>query len=183
MGTAFSDPGAASREICDSKSSDLPAIEALYPRAFPDEDLLALVRELLTDRENTVSLVATLDSTVVGNVIFTKATLEGDGADVALLAPLAVAPECQRRGLGSALVSSGLQRLREEGTAAVYVLGDPAYYGRLGFSPERSVRPPYPLPPEWADAWQSQAIGNCEAPVGGTLKLPVYWLKPALWSA
>lgn len=181
MSTKSSDTAAASCDIRQSDQSDLPLIEALYPRAFPDEDLLALVKELLADRDNTMSLVATRDSTVVGNLIFTKASLDGDSADVALLAPLAVAPECQRQGIGSALVNSGLRRLQEEGTSAVYVLGDPAYYSRLGFSPERSVRTPYPLPPEWADAWQSQALGTCDTPRAGTLQLPEYWLKPALW--
>ena len=174
--------GVAERDIRESEPSDFPAIEALYPRAFPDEDLLALVKELLADRANTISLVATSDSTVVGNVIFTRGSVDGENAELALLAPLAVAPECQRQGIGSALVGSSLRRLRAEGIAAVYVLGDPAYYGRLGFRPERSVSPPYPLPPEWADAWQSQALKKGAPPSGGTLRLPDYWLDPALWS-
>ena len=175
--------GTAERDIRESEPSDSPAIEALYPRAFPGEDLLALVKELLADRTNTISLVATSDSAVVGNVIFTRGSVDGENAELALLAPLAVAPECQRRGIGSALVGRGLRRLQAEGIAAVYVLGDPAYYRRLGFLPERSVRPPYPLPREWADAWQSQALGNGAVPTGGTLRLPECWLDPALWSA
>jgi len=175
--------GVAERDIRECEPSDFPAIEALYPRAFPDEDLLALVKELLADRDNTISLVATSNSTVVGNVIFTRGSVDGETAPLALLAPLAVAPECQRQGIGTALVGRGLRRLQAEGIAAVYVLGDPAYYGRLGFLPERSVRPPYSLPPEWADAWQSQALGNGAAPTGGTLRLPECWLDPALWSA
>jgi putative acetyltransferase len=174
--------GVAERDIRESEPSDFPAIEALYPRAFPGEDLLALVKELLEDRANTISLVATSDSTVVGNIIFTRGSVDGENAELALLAPLAVAPECQRQGIGSALVGSSLRRLRAEGIAAVYVLGDPAYYGRLGFRPERSVSPPYPLPTEWADAWQSQALGKGAAPSGGTLRLPDCWLDPALWS-
>lgn len=170
------------RNIRKSVPSDSPSIEALYPRAFPDEELLPLVRELLADSANTVSLVATVDAAIVGNVIFTKGAVDRDSTEVALLAPLAVAPDYQRQGIGSALVRAGLSRLQDEGIAAVYVLGDPAYYRRLGFSPERSVRTPYPLPPEWADAWQSQALGSATAPTGGTLRLPECWLDPALWS-
>ena len=169
-------------EIRASDRSDSRAIKALYSRAFPAEDLLPLVRELLADRVHTISLVATSDSSVVGNVIFTRGSVAGENARLALLAPLAVAPECQRLGIGSALVASGLRRLQAEGIAAVYVLGDPAYYGRLGFRPERSVSPPNPLPPEWADAWQSQALGNAVAPSSGALRLPDCWLDPALWS-
>lgn len=175
--------GTAERNIRESEPSDSPAIDALYPRAFPGEDLLPLVKELLADRTNTISLVATSDSTLVGNVIFTRGSVDRENAELALLAPLAVAPECQRQGIGSALVGRGLRRLQAEGIAAVYVLGDPAYYRRLGFLPERSVRPPYPLPREWADAWQSQALGNGAVPTGGTLRLPECWLDPALWSA
>ena len=76
----------------------------------------------------------------------------------------------------------GLRRLRTEGIRAVYVLGDPSYYGRLGFSPERSVRAPYTLPAEWADAWQSRCLGDDGVPAAGNLSLPEFWLDPALWS-
>ena len=170
-------------DIRHSVPSDRDAIEALYPRAFPDEDLVPLVRDLLEEGNGTVSLVAFIDSSLVGNIIFTKCAADAGRPKSALLAPLAVAPEWQRQGIGSSLVRTGLRQLREEGISAVYVLGDPAYYGRLGFSPERSVRTPYPLPPEWADAWQSQTLGDVVGPAGGELSLPEVWLDPALWSA
>lgn len=170
-------------EIRGSLPSDESSIKALYPRAFPDEDLLPLVRDLFEHRDSTISLVAIIDSDIVGNIIFTKGYVDSGRQDAALLAPLAVAPEWQRQGIGSSLVRTGLRQLREEGISAVYVLGDPAYYGRLGFSPERSVRTPYPLPPEWADAWQSQTLGDAVGPAGGELSLPDVWLDPALWSA
>ena len=173
---------ADSAEIRYSAPSDVQAIERLYPMAFPDEDLLPLLRDLLEDADRTVSLVAVLDSRIVGNIFFTLCAVDGAHQNAALLAPLAVAPEWQRQGIGSALVRAGLRRLREGGINVVYVLGDPAYYGRLGFSAERSVRTPYPLPREWADAWQSQCIGDAVAPTGGTLSLPEFWLDPALWS-
>ncbi len=169
-------------EIRDSLASDESSIKALYPRAFTDEDLLPLVRDLLEHRDITLSLVATIDSCIVGNVIFTEGAVDGGQQRAALLAPLAVAPEWQRQGIGSALVRAGLRRLREEGISAVYVLGDPGYYGREGFSPERSVQTPYPLPPEWADAWQSQCLGDAPAPTGGKLSLPGFWLDPGWWS-
>ena len=169
-------------EIRCSARSDAQAIEDLYPRAFPDEDLLPLVRDLLEVPDTTVSLVAIIDSSLAGSIFFTRCGVGGTEQKAALLAPLAVAPEWQRQGVGTALVRAGLQRLREEGVSVVYVLGDPAYYGRLGFSAERSVRTPYPLPTDWADAWQSQRLGDDGAPEGGPLSLPDYWLDPALWS-
>ena len=77
---------------------------------------------------------------------------------------------------------AGLLRLEEAGIRSVYVLGDPAYYSRFGFAPERSVATPYPLPAEWADAWQSLCLGDPAAGVSGRLVLPEFWLDPALWS-
>jgi putative acetyltransferase len=101
----------------------------------------------------------------------------------ALLAPLAVDPIHQKQGVGSALIQAGLRRLREEAFSMVCVLGDPAYYGRFGFKTESSIGTPYPIPPEWSDAWQSQRLVDAAGNVGGKLSLPRYWLDPALWSA
>ena len=53
------------------------------------------------------------------------------------LAPLAVDPDCQRRGIGSRLVAQGLDRCRESGYRIAVVLGHPAYYPRFGFVPAR----------------------------------------------
>jgi predicted N-acetyltransferase YhbS len=55
------------------------------------------------------------------------------------LAPLAVLPDFQRRGLGAALVHAGLDHCRQRETDVVIVLGDPAYYGRFGFSAARAA--------------------------------------------
>ena len=164
-----------------STATDRPAVEALYPAAFPEEDLLPLVRELLGDPTHTVSLVAESDAGIVGNIIFTFGSEPDSGARIALLAPLAVAPTVQGQGLGSALVRAGVASMQESGAALVCVLGDPNYYGRFGFEPERDVQPPYALPTEWQDAWQSMRALTEPAPISGTLRLPDYWLRPALW--
>ena len=169
-------------EIRESADRDRAAIEALYPRAFPDEDLLPVVRDLLRESAVTLSLVAVADSAVIGSVIFTICGVGNCSTDSALLAPLAVEPRYQKRGVGSALVRGGLLRLEEEGIRSVYLLGDPAYYSRFGFAPERSVETPYPLPAEWADAWQSLGLGDPVAGGSGRLVLPEFWLDPALWS-
>lgn len=165
-----------------STPGDHASIEALYPRAFPDEDLLPLVHDLLKDEQEVISLVADIGGQVVGNVLFTLCTTAESDAVVALLAPLAVAPECQRRGIGSKLVRKGLERLRDRGVAVTYVLGDPAYYGRLGFMPERLVTTPYPLPSEWDGAWQSLPLNDTAPAPSGTLRPPARWLDPALWT-
>jgi putative acetyltransferase len=169
-------------EIRGSLPTDIPLIERLYPDAFPDEDLLPLVQELLREEQNVLSLVAVLDRTLAGHVVFTMCGIAGRPDKVALLGPLAVAPKMQRRGIGSALVREGLQRLKSERTLQVQVLGDPAYYGRFGFEPDDCVIPPYPLPKEWLTAWQSIGLRDGKPTVQGTLSVPPPWRQPALWA-
>ena len=160
---------------------DLAALESLYPQAFPDEDLLPLLRRLFAEVPGLLSLVATIDSTVVGHVLFTPCRAGESAVACALLAPLAVAPARQRQGVGSLLVRDGLRRLQGAGMSHVLVLGDPAYYGRHGFKQESRVRPPYSLPAEWATAWQSLALGSPAETASGQLQLPPPWMEPALW--
>lgn len=169
-------------EIRESLPSDLASIEKLYPDVFPDEDLLPLVRELLQEAPIVLSLVGIIDTSLVGHVIFTTCGVVAGTDQVALLGPLAVARAWQRQGIGSAIVHAGLQRLESAGVIQVYVLGDPAYYGRLGFVPEAGVAPPYPLPAEWRGAWQSISLRSAEPPRRGKLSVPQPWLQPGLWA-
>jgi putative acetyltransferase len=156
-------------------------LEALYAAAFPQEDLLPLLRALAAF-EGVLSLVAPRGSGVAGHVAFTPCALGGTAERLALLAPLAVTPDRQRRGIGRALVAEGLDRLREDGVRRVLVLGDPAYYGRLGFGPEHEIAPPYPLPARWIGAWQSRDLLAGGPPLSGMLIIPPPWRRPALWA-
>jgi len=169
-------------EMRDSVPGDLRAIELLYPEAFPDEDLLPLVRDLLQDTAVTTSIVRVIDSRIVGHVIFTTCGVAGKRISASLLGPLAVTPARQGQGIGSALVRAGLRQLKDRDVRFVCVLGDPAFYGRLGFLPESSIRPPFRLPAEWEGAWQSQKTGDMATPCSGTLSVPKPWLQPALWA-
>ena len=169
-------------ECRESVPADEPSIETLYPQAFPDEDLLPLVRDLLRDGSNCLSLVATANSRLAGHVVFTACGIERSTATASLLAPLAVAPAFQRRGVGTSLVQAGLRRIIDSGTAVAFVLGNPAYYSRLGFEPEPVIRPPYPLPDEWQGAWQSLWLRESSDRNQGKLLVPSPWLQPALWA-
>ena len=169
-------------QIRESVRADAAAIEALYPEAFPDEDLLPLVQDLLQDAAVAISLVGAIDLQIAGHAIFTKCGVVGSDTKAALLGPLAVAPAWQRRGIGTALVRAGLELLKDADIPLVCVLGDPAYYGRLGFVPETDVEPPYPLPAEWIGAWQSQYVNDTRVRSSGKLAVPPQWLKPVLWA-
>jgi putative acetyltransferase len=161
---------------------DLISIEVLYPDAFPDEDLLPLVRDLLQDARVALSLVGIIGSSLVGHVIFTTCGVAGSSDKAALLGPLAVTSAWQRQGIGSAIIRAGLQQLENASVTQVYVLGDPAFYGRFGFVPETRVAPPYLLPAEWRGAWQSTSLGSVKPPLRGKLSVPQPWLQPALWA-
>lgn len=122
--------------IRDEQPDDVSAIARIHEAAFARTQVAAIVAALRAAGAVTLSLVA-VDAAggVCGHVLFTPVSIrEADGRQhVAALGPLAVAPLWQRRGIGEALVREGLARLRWRGITAVVVVGDPAYYTRLGF--------------------------------------------------
>lgn len=160
-----------------SKPSDRAGIIGLYPRAFPNDELVSLVDGLLKLPEEVSSLVGIIDSKIVGHLAFTKV-----GENVLLLGPLAIDPDCQRRGWGSQMVQEGLLLYTEKGVTKVYVLGDPNFYQRFGFGKETIVDTPYSLPSEWEGAWQSILLQDQSEPVA-SIDLPDIWMQKELWSA
>src|SRR5437879_4502611 len=93
-------------------------------------------------------LVAEIQERIVGHILFSRMSIETAGASVsaAALAPMAVLPEHQRRGVGGQLIRHGLNLLRERGERIVIVVGHPEYYPRFGFSSEKSrcLESPFP---------------------------------------
>ncbi len=165
--------------IRETALAELEQVLALYPLAFPDEELRPVVSGLIEGGAEVLSLGAFAGYALVGHVLF---TLFGDDRAGALRGPLGVLPAHQGEGIGSALVRDGLARLEALGVGQVFVLGDPAYYGRFGFRPEREVLPPYALPAEWRDAWQSMVISGRARLAPGRCRLPEVWMEPALWA-
>lgn len=167
--------------VREGRPEDTVGIETLYPAAFPDEDLMPVVRELLANEFWGLSLLAIVEGDLAGHVYFTSCSVAGNAGRVALLGPLAVTPALHGRGIGSALINDGFARLKNAGIHQVCVLGDPAYYSRFGFASETEITPPYPLPSEWLGAWQSVSLEDADVPLRGTLSVPSPWRHPALW--
>lgn len=59
--------------------------------------------------------------------------------DVLVLSPLSVRPDRQGRGIGRALVAHAVQEADRRGVPAVFLEGDPGYYGRLGWRPAADI--------------------------------------------
>lgn len=117
------------------KASDRAAVHALVEAAFGRRDEADLVDRLREEGSVVLSLIAIDDNVIVGHILLTRM----DAPFTALaLAPLAVSPDRQRGGIGSQLVGAALDRVRAAGWQAVFVLGDPGYYRRFGFDPERA---------------------------------------------
>lgn len=121
-------------------ASDASAITQLTAEAFQgaahsDGNEAQIILGLRASGALTLSLVAEAAGEVVGHIAFSPVMLDGAAGGCWLgLGPMAVSPAAQGRGIGSALVTAGLQRLRATGAAGVVVLGDPAFYGRFGFA-------------------------------------------------
>ena len=116
--------------------ADLGTIRTVNREAFGTEAEADLVDALRANGDAALSLVAESESGVVGHILFSHLPIQGPAREVAAvaLAPMSVLPPWQHRGVGSALVRSGLERCRKAGFEAVVVLGHPEYYPRFGFS-------------------------------------------------
>jgi putative acetyltransferase len=116
-------------------TGDQVRVHAVQREAFGRVEEADLVDALREATQPQLSLVAERDDEVVGHVFFSPVAIEGarDAPASAGLAPLAVTPVEQGRGIGSALVREGLSRCVGLGWRAVFLIGNPAYYGRFGF--------------------------------------------------
>ena len=117
------------------RPDDAAAVRAVHRAAFPTADEAQLVDRMRAAGRAVVSLVAEADGSVVGHIVFSPVTVESAaGVREGLgLAPVAVHPEHQRSGIGSALVREGLEACRRVGCPFAVVLGHPTYYPRFGF--------------------------------------------------
>lgn len=154
----------ANVEIRAERADDVDAIRAVHVAAFTSDRSPVPIEGALVDQLRAdpaawlpaLSLVAVAFDTVVGHVVCTRGYL--DAAIPALaLGPLGIAPSHQGRGIGSALVRAVCAAAEDHGEVLVALLGDPAFYSRLGFVPAADLAIAAPLP-GWARHFQVRPL-------------------------
>ena len=120
-------------------ASDIEAITEVTKAAFADVPISRqtehfIIHALRADGALTLSLVAELDGEVIGHIAASDVTFPDGCTGWHGLGPLSVTPECQRKGIGSALMKECLARLRADGSKGCVLVGDPNYYVRFGFA-------------------------------------------------
>jgi len=172
------------RETTDADLKDILFVER---EAFNSNKEADLTEDLLADSsaKPLLSLIAYIEDQPAGHILFTKAQLSNTPkVAVSFLAPLAVVPKFQRRGIGGNLIKKGLELLSKANVDLVFVIGHPAYYPRHGFTPASKLgfQATYPIPEEDADAWMVQALRpDIIGSVSGRVVCCDALNKPELW--
>lgn len=177
-------------QICQATNTDRAMILAVESAAFAADPSIAVLVDALLDDPSArplLSLLALDGDEAIGHILFTATHLDPPAEiSAAILAPLAVIPERQNKGIGAALIRDGLDRLRQAGIDLVFVLGHIDYYPRSGFRPAAPFElfAPYPIPKEVADAWMvieltPGTLGTAAGTVRCAEKLdrPEYWVE------
>ena len=141
-------------------TDDIPAIRDIVAAAFGQPAEAGLVDALRQSGDAVMSLVADESGRISGHILFSN--LQTPENCIAL-APVSVAPDRQNQGIGSALIREGLARARQSGWRAVFLLGEPEYYQRFGFSVALADRfeTPYPKPYVMALELTPGALDQC----------------------
>ena len=148
-------------------------VEAFRDRPYSRQTEHLIVEALRAADALDVSLVAELDGSVVGHIAFSQGRIGGEAAGWYVLGPVAVLPEFQGRGIGRALVESGLDGLRSRGAGGCVLVGDPAFYTRFGFEQVPGV--------VWADVPDENVLCLRIAgpvPLGEVTHHPAFSLEP-----
>lgn len=158
--------------IREELAEDREAIHRIHREAFGLDDEARLVDALRGGGYARVSLVADTGDGAAGHILFSELPIATAAGTVPALslAPVAVLPGSQRKGIGSALIRRGLEVARERGHRIVVVLGHAAYYPRFGFSPALAV----PLrSPFSGEHWMAlELVPGALKGVEGTVRYP-----------
>ena len=119
---------------------------------------------------------------LVGAILFSRLTYDGDNRTVFVLGPVAVATDRQRQGIGQRLISHGLEGLQQEGVGLAVTYGDPGFYGRVGFKVITENDVPAPFPLRHPEGWLGQPLNNTGlTPFKGSPSCVPAFNDPAFW--
>ncbi|MFN6527721.1 N-acetyltransferase [Nostoc sp. ChiSLP03a] len=153
---------------------DYTAIAEVNTLAFGQENEAKLIEKIrYSDRYiSELSLVAEVENVVAAHILFSYIDLVGEETlQVLGLAPLAVHPQFQRQGIGSALIKAGLEIAELKKESIVIVLGHPHFYTRFGFqsSVVYEIESPFPVPEEF---FMVKALQNYQKQYKGKVVYP-----------
>ena len=167
------------------------AIVSLFEETFtasegPEEGqgIGVLVHQLLEETPSEDLRVCTAwdADTLLGGLLFTRLSYQGDTRTVFMMAPVAVATAHQGVGIGQGLIQWGLEMLRREGADIAVTYGDPAFYGRVGFHAVSETDLPAPQPLSLPHGWIAQSLSASPmTPVRGPVRCVSAFDNPALW--
>ncbi len=169
--------------IRDQNDADADAVAALIGVAFADEPAVVGLEADLARRSDSHGFVAVADGVVVGHVRLTRGWIDADErmVEALVLSPLSVHPERQRRGVGSALVAHAVGAAELLGAPAVFLEGDPGYYGRLGWRPASDVGVSAPSRRIPGPAFQVVTLAGFRPWMRGRLVYPeTFWTHDAV---
>jgi len=139
--------------IRNATKLDHDSVREIHVCAFPENEneVVSKLAVNLLDEDTipvTISLVAEVDGSLVGNIGFSPVSIHDNKEwNGYILAPLAVKPEYQKSRIGSALIKNGIEQLSNMDVNILFVYGDPKYYSKFGFRSElaSNYTPPYTL--------------------------------------
>lgn len=127
--------------IRDQRADDAEAVAAVLGLAFAAEPEVVGLEAALGRRDDSRGYVAVEGASVVGHVRLTRGWIDASErlVDAVVLSPLSVTPDLQGRGIGTALLAHAVEAAAALGAPAVFLEGDPGYYGRLGWRPAAEI--------------------------------------------
>jgi putative acetyltransferase len=153
-------------------ADDISSVRVVNEAAFGRAEEADLVDRLRNEGAVLASFVAEQNGRVVGHILFSRTLIETADESVpsVALAPMAVSPSHQRRGIGTQLVRFGVQWLLTRGERSVLVLGHPHFYQQFGFSTDRARTLTTPFPP---DAFMAlELVAGALDGLRGTVRYP-----------
>ena len=159
-----------------AKPDDVQEIKQLFTDVFTDSEgreegeligNLAFELQETTAADDIFVFIAKDEGNIIGCIIFTRLTFEMP-VDTFILAPVAIATQYQKQGIGQALIKFGMNYLKSKNVELLFTYGDPNYYSKVGFKPITEEVAKAPLKLTYPQGWLAQSlVGDKIEPIKG----------------